>query len=136
MVSGAHALPSGQPVARSKRYAWKGQTTLPLPIRPSASGPFDRIPIGEGRTFDVDGLQIAVFRPRSGQVFATQASCPHANGPLADGLVGNGTVVCPFHAYRFDLATGCPEGNACAPLTTYPAGLTTDGDVVVTLGGR
>ena len=99
-------------------------------------GPFDRIPIGEGRTFDVDGLEIAVFRPRSGEVFATQASCPHANGPLADGLVGNGKVVCPFHAYRFDLATGCPEGNTCAPLTTYPAGLTTDGDVVVTLGGR
>jgi len=99
-------------------------------------GSLDRIPVGEGRTFDVDGLEIAVFRPRSGEVFATQASCPHANGPLADGFVGNGTVVCPFHAYRFDLATGCPQGNSCAPLTTYPAGLTAGGDVVVTLGGR
>jgi len=99
-------------------------------------GSLERIPIGEGRTFAIEGLQIAVFRPRSGEVFATQASCPHANGPLADGLVGNGKVVCPFHSYKFDLATGCPEGNSCAPLTTYPAGLTSGGDVVVTLGGR
>jgi len=99
-------------------------------------GSLDRIPMGEGRTFVIDGLEIAVFRPRSGEVFATQASCPHADGPLADGFVGNGTVVCPFHAYRFDLATGCPVGNACAPLTTYPAGVTSGGDVVVSLGGR
>ena len=99
-------------------------------------GSIDRIPVGEGRTFAIDDLEIAVFRPRSGEVFATQASCPHANGPLADGLVGNGKVVCPFHAYRFDLATGCAEGNSCAPLTTYPAGINSVGDVVVTLGGR
>ena len=26
-------------------------------------GPVDRIPVGEGRTFDVDGLELAVFRP-------------------------------------------------------------------------
>jgi nitrite reductase (NADH) small subunit len=99
-------------------------------------GALERIPVGEGRTFAIEGLEIAVFRARSGEVFATQASCPHANGPLADGFVGNGIVVCPFHAYRFDLATGCPQGNACAPLTTYPAGVTGAGEVVVTLGGR
>lgn len=99
-------------------------------------GPVGRIPIGEGRTFTVDSLEIAVFRPRSGEVFATQASCPHANGPLADGFIGNGKVVCPFHAYRFDLATGCPEGNSCAPLATYPAGVTGDGDILLTLAGR
>jgi nitrite reductase (NADH) small subunit len=99
-------------------------------------GPLDRIPVGEGRTFAVEDLEIAVFRPRTGEVFATQASCPHLGGPLADGFVGNGKVVCPFHNYRFDLATGCPDGNACAPLATYPAGVTTEGDVLVTLGGR
>ena len=99
-------------------------------------GPLDRIPVGEGRTFAVEGLDIAVFRPRTGEVFATQASCPHANGPLADGVVGNGQVVCPFHGYRFDLATGCPQGNACPPLATYPAGVTGDGDILLTLAGR
>jgi nitrite reductase (NADH) small subunit len=99
-------------------------------------GPLDRIPVGEGRTFAVETLEIAVFRPRTGEVFATQAACPHLGGPLADGFIGNGKVVCPFHAYRFDLATGCADGNACAPLATYPAGVTSGGDVVVTLGGR
>jgi nitrite reductase (NADH) small subunit len=99
-------------------------------------GPVGRIPVGEGRTFTVDGAEIAVFRPRSGELYATQAACPHAGGPLADGLVGNGTVICPFHAYRFDLATGCPDGNSCDPLTTYPAGVSSAGDILVTLGGR
>ena len=99
-------------------------------------GSLERIPRGEGRAFDVSGCPVTVFRTRQDEVYATQAFCPHKQGPLADGFVGNGKVVCPFHAYRFDLATGCPEGNTCAPLTTYPAGVTSIGDVVVTLGGR
>ena len=84
-------------------------------------------------TFAVDGLESRCSARAPARCFATQASCPHPGGPLADGFVGNGKVVCPFHAYRFDLATGCAEGNTCAPLATYPAGVTSDGDVVVTL---
>ncbi len=54
----------------------------------SASVRFDRIPLGEARVFRVDGREVAVFRCRSGEVFATSAECPHRGGPLADGLVG------------------------------------------------
>ena len=53
-----------------------------------ALGPLDNIPLGEARVFRVDGRDIAVFRCRSGEVFATSAECPHRGGPLADGLVG------------------------------------------------
>jgi nitrite reductase (NADH) small subunit len=45
-------------------------------------GPVDLIPAGEGRNFDVAGQRIAVFRSRSGHVFAVQAACPHKGGPL------------------------------------------------------
>jgi hypothetical protein len=83
---------------------------------------FDRGPDGEGRTFDVDGLQIAV-PPRSGE--ARTRRRPHATVRFADSLVGNGGRS-PFHAY-FDLATGCPEGNTRAA-TTYPAGSCIEGD--------
>jgi nitrite reductase (NADH) small subunit len=82
-------------------------------------GPSALIPPGEGRVFEVDGRRIAVFRTRHGDLFATQAECPHRQGPLADGLVGGGQVVCPLHGFRFDLRTGEPAGHDCAPLITY-----------------
>ena len=75
-------------------------------------GPVYRIPAGEGRVFRVDTFDVAVFRPRSGTVHATQAWCPHLGGPLADGVVGNGKVVCPLHGYKFSLA---PEGRTATP---------------------
>lgn len=86
---------------------------------------------GEGRTFDLDGVAVTVFRTRSGAVFATQAECPHTGGPLADGIVGATTVICPLHAYRFNLATGQPIANDCAPLATYAVTLTADGELLV-----
>lgn len=49
---------------------------------------------------------IAVFRQRDGRLFATANRCPHRQGPLAEGLVGRNSVICPLHAHRFDLETG------------------------------
>ena len=45
-------------------------------------GPLTRLPPGEGRTFRIGASAVAVFRTREGRVFATQATCPHKNGPL------------------------------------------------------
>ena len=66
-------------------------------------GPVDQIPPGQGRSFQVGERRVAVFRGRDGCVYATQADCPHRGGPLANGLVGSGTLVCPLHERRFDL---------------------------------
>lgn len=74
-------------------------------------GPLDDIPIGEGRCYTVDGEQIAVFRLRNGRVHATQATCPHRGGPLADGQLDDEVVVCPLHAYAYVLATGRRVGD-------------------------
>ena len=95
-------------------------------------GPIDRIPPGEGQTFLVGGREIAVFRSRtSDEVFATQARCPHKSGLLADGIVGDGKVICPMHSYKFDLGTGTPLGNGCQSLRTYRTELTDDGRVLL-----
>jgi nitrite reductase (NADH) small subunit len=83
-------------------------------------GSVDLVPLGEGRNFDLGDERVAVFRTRDGQVFATQAICPHAGGPLADGIVGGNTVVCPLHARRFDLATGECRTDDCRSIATYP----------------
>jgi nitrite reductase (NADH) small subunit len=82
-------------------------------------GPSAVIPAGEGRVFHVGSERVAVFRTRTGELFATQAECPHRGGPLADGLVGAGRLICPLHAFQFDLRTGEPVKNSCEPLRTY-----------------
>ena len=33
-------------------------------------------------------------------------TCLHVGGPLADGLVEGGCVVCPWHGWTYDLSTG------------------------------
>jgi nitrite reductase (NADH) small subunit len=89
---------------------------------PQSIGPLSQIPPGEGRIFVVDGVSIAVFHTRSGNVYATQAYCPHRAGPLADGLIDDATVVCPLHDRIFSLASGEGIGNDCA-LAVYPASI-------------
>jgi nitrite reductase (NADH) small subunit len=96
-------------------------------------GPVGRIPLGEGRVFIVNGVEVAVFRGRDGHLFATQALCPHKQGPLADGIVGGVQVICPLHAYRFDLVTGDELSGRCAALDTYAVSLTADGQILLDL---
>ena len=76
-------------------------------------GSVDRIPMGQGRCFMVCGQEIAVFRQRDGRLFATQNRCPHKQGPLAEGIIGNGTVLCPLHSHKFELETGCGPEHEC-----------------------
>jgi nitrite reductase (NADH) small subunit len=94
-------------------------------------GPVDRVPRGEGKTFEIAGLRVAVFRTRGGKLYATQAVCPHKGGPLADGVVGGGTVVCPLHGYKYDLESGQPLGHSCPALQTYRAELRADGEMLL-----
>jgi nitrite reductase (NADH) small subunit len=94
--------------------------------------PLDAIPMGEGRTFVLGGVRIAIFHTRDGSVFATQADCPHKNGPLADGLTGNGVVVCPLHSWKFDLKTGTALFGDCG-IKTYPARIDNNHRVLVRL---
>ncbi|MBV8823251.1 MAG: Rieske (2Fe-2S) protein [Ktedonobacteraceae bacterium] len=94
-------------------------------------GPVSSIPLGEGRSFLVDDLVVAVFHTRGGEVFATQSTCTHKGGPLADGLIGAGKLICPLHAYKFELATGQPLGHTCAALKTYPVSLSETGDILL-----
>lgn len=71
----------------------------------TAVGRVEDIPLWEGRRVTVGEHRIAVFRTESG-VHAVGADCPHADGPLQDGLVADGCVTCPLHGWRFSLLTG------------------------------
>jgi nitrite reductase (NADH) small subunit len=77
-----------------------------------------QIPPGEGRCFIIGGTEIAVFHTRTAGFHATQATCPHRAGPLADGLTDSATIVCPLHERSFSLSSGEGIGNEYA-ITVY-----------------
>ncbi len=46
----------------------------------------------------------------NGRLAALDNWCPHRRGPLAEGWVEGNAVICPWHAWGFDVQTGeCPE---------------------------
>ncbi len=73
-------------------------------------GTVDDVPVLEGRSVTVGDRRIAVFRLNDGSFRAIDAECPHAGGPLADGIVADACVTCPLHNRRFDLSTGRSDG--------------------------
>ncbi|MEU2350788.1 Rieske (2Fe-2S) protein [Modestobacter sp. NPDC049651] len=106
--------------------------TRPVPAgTPHVVGRVEEVPPGEGRAFVVDGVQIAVFRLRDGSLHATQAACPHAGGPLADGQTDARVLVCPLHLRAYRWSDGASTSGA-APVTVYPVHAA-DGDLVVTV---
>lgn len=95
-------------------------------------GPLEQIPLGEGRAFAIDGRQVAVFRTRARELRATDAVCPHAGGPLADGQIDRHRLLCPLHGHAFALADGsCSTGDYA--VATYPV-WEEDGQIVLELG--
>lgn len=75
--------------------------------------PCENIPLREGRAVNVGGREIAVFN-LGDRFLAVSNRCPHRSGPLADGVVSGDTVVCPLHAWKFNLETGEGVSSASA----------------------
>lgn len=65
-----------------------------------------------GRTVCLSGERVAVFR-YDGQVSAVSNVCKHQNGPLGEGKIVGGCIVCPWHGYEYEPASG----RAPAPFT-------------------
>ena len=79
----------------------------------------DAIPLGQGRAFVIDDHAVAIFRQRDGGVFAIENACPHRGGPLAEGIAGGGSVICPLHGLKIDLRSG-PCATEGTKVRTYP----------------
>ena len=62
-----------------------------------------------------------------GEFYALHDVCSHADVPLSEGDVENGTIECWLHGSRFDLISGRPTGlPATRPVPVYP--VKRDGD--------
>jgi sulfoxide reductase heme-binding subunit YedZ len=70
------------------------------------------IPESRGRTVCLSGERVAIFR-YDGKVSAVSSVCRHQNGPLGEGKVVGGCIVCPWHGYEYEPASG----RAPAPFT-------------------
>jgi sulfoxide reductase heme-binding subunit YedZ len=86
-------------------------------VRASAAGFIDvcaanDIAEGRGRTVCLSGERVAIFR-YDGKVSAVSNVCRHQNGPLGEGKIVGGCIVCPWHGYEYEPASG----RAPAPFT-------------------
>lgn len=72
-----------------------------------------------GRLVDVEGTAVAVFR-LGGAWYAIRDACPHMGASLADGLVHGRNVICHWHQWRFDLATGASPDHSRICAVVYP----------------
>lgn len=67
---------------------------------------------GRGKTVCLARERVAVFR-YDGKVSAVSNVCRHQNGPLGEGKIVGGCIVCPWHGYEYEPSSG----RAPAPFT-------------------
>lgn len=76
------------------------------------------LPVGRARAVTVEGRTIALYHTATG-FYATDNTCPHRGGPLAEGDLIGDEIVCPWHLWGFDVATGACPGNREVSVAAY-----------------
>lgn len=85
-------------------------------------------PEGEVRVAQCGARSLAVSNV-GGELYAIDNVCTHDNGPLGEGRLRNGRVLCPRHGAAFDARTGKVLSlPAVRSVAAYP--VTVDGDEV------
>ena len=69
------------------------------------------VPVAPGRS-------AALFR-HDGKLAAIANECAHQNGPLGEGRIVDGCVVCPWHGYQYRLEDGCSPAPFTEKVATY-----------------
>ncbi|MCM2371599.1 Rieske (2Fe-2S) protein [Aporhodopirellula aestuarii] len=67
----------------------------------------------------IDDRVLAIFR-HAGKWYAIDGMCSHQGGPLAEGVVRDGCVTCPWHGWQYDLATGIQMINRQPLQESFP----------------
>ena len=84
----------------------------------------------EGKVMEAEaaGLELCVARLH-GELCVLDNWCPHRRGPLGQGWIEGGAVVCPWHSWAFDLKTGVAEYPENERVVVFPVKV--DGDAVL-----
>ena len=54
-----------------------------------------------------------------GEYHAMNNMCAHRGGPLGQGPVMDGKVICPFHGWMYNPKTGVPDDDTHRPVAVY-----------------
>ena len=87
------------------------------------------IPDTRARVIRLGDERVAVYR-YDGKVSAIGSVCQHQFGPLGEGKVVGGCVVCPWHGYEYKPDTGASPPPFTEKVPTYRVRVV-DGDVLV-----
>jgi nitrite reductase/ring-hydroxylating ferredoxin subunit len=122
-LGGAPVAERAGPDRAVRRGGW-------LPALPLAELP----PDSSTRVF-LGSQQVALFNV-AGRIHALNNQCPHARGPLCEGVVHQAAhgpaVACPWHQATFDLASGeAVDGPVRSPARTYAVRVGPDGLIYV-----
>jgi nitrite reductase/ring-hydroxylating ferredoxin subunit len=83
------------------------------------------VPPGEGRVIEAGGRTLALFNV-SGSFYALDNACSHRGGPLGEGDLDGTVVVCPWHAWRWDVTSGANMNNPAVKMACFPVSLEGD----------
>jgi len=76
---------------------------------------------GEEQVMEAEAKGVPICLARvEGRFVALDNVCPHRQGPLGGGSIEGGAVVCPWHAWAFDLKTGMAVAPAKGCVAVYP----------------
>jgi nitrite reductase/ring-hydroxylating ferredoxin subunit len=76
-------------------------------------------PPGEAREFTA-GNQTVCVANADGSFSAMDNVCRHHGGPLGQGMVVKGKVICPWHGWEYDVSTGACKFGAEFTVPVYP----------------
>lgn len=83
-------------------------------------------------SFDFGSGRFRLLR-HEGALIAHSVTCPHWLGPLDGAIDDDGCVTCPWHGYRFDVATGHSADGRALRLATAPVIRIENGRVIADL---
>ena len=73
---------------------------------------------GQCRELVVGGRPVALYNVE-GTFYATGNVCLHRGGPLGQGMLEGRSVMCPWHAWTWDVATGENTANGELKIPSY-----------------
>jgi nitrite reductase/ring-hydroxylating ferredoxin subunit len=104
------------------RTAWQEGPQDWTPVMADAE-----LPDGEHRKVEAAGVPVLLYRA-AGQVRALASTCSHMGGPLDEGTIGDGCVICPWHGSTFRFTDGSVQrGPASSPQPRYETRVSGEG---------
>ena len=88
-----------------------------------------QLPPGQAMEALVNGRPVALFNV-GGEFHAISNICVHRGGPLGKGALDGKLVLCPWHAWAYDVTTGVSDVNPDLKLAKYDVKVE-DGQVLV-----